>query len=124
MSHVTRTADGLPTETGPWNWTEIPPYADNDVYVGREIATPAVTIRGLHCLAGAAAPTHAHPYDQWAMVLEGVVTICVEGVGGAKPTAHRLEKGAVLLIPANMLHWTVYETECDLLEVGLGCDPA
>lgn len=102
------------TDTEAWNWNSIKPYANNERFVGRTIVADGVTIKRLEVRAGALAPSHQHPYDQWVHVYSGTMRITYEGA------VFVLGAGSVLKIPANKPHSAYYETNCEIMEFGLG----
>lgn len=102
-----------------WKWSEIVPYADNELFVGRMVVTGGQTFKRISVKrASNSAQDHEHPYDQTFCLLSGEAVMTVDGV------SFPMEGGGVVRIPANVKHSAYFGTECEVLEIGLGIDPA
>ncbi len=102
-----------------WHWSDIQPDADNALFTGRTVVTGNQTFRRISVKVPAdSAQDHAHPYDQLFCLLSGEAIITVSGVPFA------MTGGAVVRIPANVKHSAYFGAACEVLEIGLGVDPA
>lgn len=102
-----------------WNWSDIEPYADNELFVGRSVVTGGQTFKRIGAKVPAdSAQDHEHPYDQLFCLLSGEAVITVSGV------PFPMTGGAVVRIPANVKHSAYFGAACEVLEIGLGVDPA
>lgn len=61
--------------------------------------------------AGAVLPSHAHPHEQVANVIEGQLELTVGG------EARPLGAGSVAIIPSNVVHSARALTECHVIDV-------
>lgn len=102
-----------------WNWSEIEPYADNELFVGRKIVTGGQTFDRISVkVAADSTQDHEHPYDQMFCLLSGEAVITVDSV------SFHMVDGAVVRIPAHVKHSALFGAGCEVLEIGLGVDPA
>jgi quercetin dioxygenase-like cupin family protein len=102
-----------------WNWLDIEPYADSALCTGRAVVTGGQTFKRISVnLASNSAQDHTHPYDQLFCLLSGEAVITVSGV------PFPMTGGAVVRIPANVKHSAYFGAACEVLEIGLGVDPA
>lgn len=61
--------------------------------------------------AGASLPSHQHPHEQIANMLEGEFELTLEG------QVHVLKPGSVLVIPSEAVHSGKAVTDCRILDV-------
>jgi len=102
-----------------WHWSEVEPYADNELFVGRKVVTGGQTFKRISVkLASDSAQDHDHPYDQMFCLLSGEAVMTVDGV------PFFMTGGAVVRIPANVKHSAYFGAASEVLEIGLGVDPA
>ena len=102
-----------------WNWLDIPPETDNELGTGRIVVTGGQTFKRISVkVAADSAQDHTHPYDQLFCLLSGEAVITVSGV------PFPMMGGAVVRIPANVKHSACFGATCEVLEIGLGVDPA
>jgi len=102
-----------------WNWSDIEPYADNELFVGRMVVTGGQTFKRISVkVAADSAQDHEHPYDQTFCLLSGEAVMIVDGV------PFHMMGGSVVRIPANVKHSACFGAACEVLEIGLGVDPA
>ncbi|NDJ75172.1 MAG: cupin domain-containing protein [Chloroflexi bacterium] len=80
-------------------------------YVGKFIHSDNITISFFDIEAGAESPEHAHPHEQFTMVLEGQFELTVDG------EPHVMEPGIVVMIPGNVPHSGRAITACRLCDV-------
>lgn len=101
-----------------WTWSEIAPYADNELFVGRSVVTGGQTFKRIGVkVAADSARDHEHPYDQMFCLLSGEAVMTVNGV------PIHMNGGSVVRIPAHVKHSALFGAACEVLEIGLGVDP-
>ena len=78
---------------------------------GRYVHSQRVTQGMIDIAQGAVVPDHAHPHEQWTMVMSGSLDLTVSG------TLHRLTPGQVLYIAPNERHSAVATVACQVFDV-------
>jgi quercetin dioxygenase-like cupin family protein len=80
-------------------------------YNARFVHSENLTLAYWTIKAGAALPSHQHPHEQIANVLEGEFELTLDGV------VHPLKSGDVLIIPSEVVHSGKAKTDCRILDV-------
>lgn len=93
------------------NFDEVPAREIAPGFLGRYLHSDQVTQGRVEIAAGAELPEHAHPQEQWAMLLSGSLELTVAGV------RHLLRPGQVLYIAPNERHSGRALTACTVLDV-------
>lgn len=78
---------------------------------GRYMHSEQITQGVIEGDAGALVPDHAHPHEQWTMLLSGTLELTVAG------TPHLLPPGKVLYIAPNERHSARAVTACRIFDV-------
>ena len=84
-------------------------------YVARFVHTENMTFAYWTIEAGASLPSHQHPHEQVANLLEGEFELTLEG------QTHILKPGSVLVIPSQASHSGKAVTDCRILDVFHPC---
>jgi quercetin dioxygenase-like cupin family protein len=84
-------------------------------YVARFVHTDNMTFAYWTIEAGASLPSHQHPHEQVANLLEGEFELTLEG------QVHILKPGTVLVIPSQAVHSGRAITDCRILDVFHPC---
>jgi quercetin dioxygenase-like cupin family protein len=80
-------------------------------YLGRYLHSDQITQGRVDIAPGAVIPEHAHPHEQWALLLSGSFELTVSGV------PHLLRPGQVLYIAPHERHSSRAITACVVLVV-------
>lgn len=80
-------------------------------YLGCYLHSDQVTQGRVDIAQGAVIPEHAHPHEQWTLVLAGTLELTVAG------TAHLLHPGQVMYIAPHERHAARAVTPCQVLDV-------
>jgi quercetin dioxygenase-like cupin family protein len=80
-------------------------------YKARFVHSEHLTLAYWTIEAGAELPSHNHPHEQIANLLEGEFDLTLDG------TVHRLTVGEVLVIPSSAEHSGIARTDCRILDV-------
>lgn len=84
-------------------------------YVARFVHSDNMTFAYWTIQAGASLPSHQHPHEQVANLLEGEFELTLEG------KVHVLKPGSVLVIPSQAVHSGTAITDCRILDVFHPC---
>jgi len=80
-------------------------------YFAKFVHTKEMTINFLNVIAGSTIPLHQHVHEQVSLVIEGNFTMIMNG------EKHELIPGKVLVIPSNVLHEGIANTNCKLMDI-------
>lgn len=78
---------------------------------GRYAHSEQITEGIVDLAQGAVVPDHAHPHEQWTMVMSGALELTVAG------TMHILTPGKVLYIAPHERHSAVARVPCQVFDV-------
>ena len=89
---------------------DVPEHEPVDGYHVRFVHSDQMTLAYWTIEAGAAIPTHHHPHEQVATVLEGTFELTVDD------ETRRMEAGDVAVIPSNVPHGGRAITACRMID--------
>ena len=89
---------------------DLPEHEPIDGYHARFVHTEGMTLAYWTVEAGAAMPTHHHPHEQVATVLEGTFALTVDG------RTNRMGPSDVAVIPPNVPHGGYAITACRMVD--------
>jgi len=100
-----------------WNLNNIAAYTESAGGLEWHVPFSGHTVNRLIFNPGQSCPPHAHPFDQWVIVMGGKAQMAIGD------TTYDLAAGAMMLIPANTPHSAKFPVRCDMLQIGMGVEP-